>query len=612
MSSPSNAPLVEVKAPVVHDKDMATKDAPVSAAKDGFFNSLARSYNLSEDGREQRRNLETCFRGCYPTMQVSKDELVKVLLTKSKYGKDSKFTTHEFVTGIPSTSTNGAMVTKDKVEEDVAKDAAKESISSVDAAAASTHPVDVWMTYDEVFAKLAEILGWDEAKQLRLRKELRIAELCLMCPSTWVPTADFVKEVLDSKKFGTALNIDFVPARLKTLSTQDRTAGIKLPFTSHPIFFTATPARVTENQVITLFNRYFDFSKNVTDMDRKFFKLQEDQYNTVIDKVSNKANKQRAVLATAVPFKKFSDVLMSTPYGAEIPLNSAHWQRWKPTDFISWDEAYRGLFQSLCPMVVSPQAATKAVHAISNESNEDRAAQIDAKVDQIIAASPRPTQVDQTKTAVAESPIAGASVITSADVLKLKQALEAALQEIEVLKAAAALYGDLKKENSKLMATVQSYARQLKSWQERASKLGKAVTNQQQNGTSDSRSTLCQVVDAVADVVVDAATQFISNELNSVQGKNARSGNPALIGVQSSAAPMLVAHTPSTTVIAASGAGKPAVAPIASAAAKPVATLASTTSVVVARGQPVVHKRAPVIITTTAASKTVPVVFDRK
>jgi hypothetical protein len=585
MSASPSVPLPDEVNALPQGSEAMTKDPSAVLPKEGFLNTVVRYFALSEDGREQRAALETCFRGCYPTMRVLKDELVKVLRTNSKYGKDAKFTTHEFVTGVIAAPTNDTNTGADST--------ASGSIAATEAVPTASPAADVWMTYDEIFAQLAQILGWDEAKQERLRKSLRIAELCFLCPSTWVPTIDFVTAVQKTKMFGEPLTIDFVPHRLKTLSARDREAGIKLPFTSHPIFFNATPERVTENQVITLFNRYFDFSTNVTDMDRKFFKLQEDQYNKLNDKASSKTNKQRAVLATAVPFKKFADVLKSTSYGAEVSLDAEHWKRWKSEGVISWEEAYRGIFQSLCPKVVSVCAATAAVQADSGASNADRAAQVDAKVDQIIAAAPRPAQVEQAVPVVAENQIAGASVITSADVLSLKQALSAAKQEIEGLKAAQAAHADLKKENSKLMATIQSYARQLKNWQQRASTLGAAVTNQQ-NGLVDSRSVLSQVVDAVTDVVVDAAAQMITHEIESVIGNNTMGRNAAL--------------TAGASASAQSSAPQKSAAPQASAAsvaAKPAA------SIVVAQKQIVHQKRSPVIITSTTVTKPVPVVFRK-
>lgn len=159
--------------------------------------------------------------------------------------------------------------------------------------------VESYIGMMDAFAKVAQILEWDQAKQSQVldKNPPPFKTLCFNCPSTQVDTKEYTKKILDSGVFGSAVDPNIIPERLTVK-----------PFVSNDLFVNGEPDRIAWIQMQELFYEHDDFVLFQQKVDQMFLKLQKEAQASASKGQRGKIPdvlKENQIFATEVPFQSF-------------------------------------------------------------------------------------------------------------------------------------------------------------------------------------------------------------------------------------------------------------------------------------------------------------------
>jgi len=214
-----------------------------------------------------------------------------------------------------------------------------------------------YITCDQAFIALAQLLQWDEEKRKKYAKKGLVRDLCLRCASARVATDEFVQALVQSRLFGVA------PNNTPSLARKESPSFLSLQFFADP------PAFVHWSEILLLYQQFRQYVTRFQDVDDLFSALQLNEYKKLNkkDRAKNDMLREAQLSILDVPFHIFVREFMKTV----CPLNLQHvevsdpfwstacgkqWQQWidKPQSneqrTISWAEVRDG-FKSAEPCV---------------------------------------------------------------------------------------------------------------------------------------------------------------------------------------------------------------------------------------------------------------------
>jgi len=292
-------------------------------------------WNLEAEGREQRRCLSEKFHQCTQA-QVNENEF-KTQLAKTTWFKDA-------------TMRNSPYLILDTNE-------------------------TIFISIDQAFMNVAIALNWNEVKKAKIVKKGIIRDLCFRCVSTNVDSREFTNILIESKFFGEAVPVGFVPPRREPPH-----------FLGLDLFLNHNPSRIAWPQVCKLYLDFHKYSKRELDLDELFAGLQSREYKKLSKKQRAKTDgiRENQIALMPVPFEIFiraftkhicpldlknpenSDPFWTTTIGAEWRLqgDNASTKDQEDTQTIDWKTVYQG-FSAICPLVAPLDQIDETAEATS-------------------------------------------------------------------------------------------------------------------------------------------------------------------------------------------------------------------------------------------------------
>ena len=228
-----------------------------------------------------------------------------------------------------------AVANKDAVTVAVVAD----SEAAADALKAATQ--EEFMPINDVCKILVEILNieYDSVSEEHFEK---LRKLCFKCPSTYVQTEEFAKDIYETDIFGPEAREEDVPARDE-----------EPQFVFHELFYKRAPAVLTWPQIDALYVEWKQWQAQILEVSKKFLELQKQAYKLRPDAGKHAAaNRQRQQSGTKVPVMTFVNEFEKWGIFAENhPVWISHaYLDWKDQSdaakTLEWEDVYFGLRES--------------------------------------------------------------------------------------------------------------------------------------------------------------------------------------------------------------------------------------------------------------------------